>query len=477
MVKQAGNAKKTKKRVKREGFGAGWIIAFSLVLAVGLGAFSWHQVVRYGDNVIDIFATQQDAYVQLVLDQINLRKDGSSEDIVSGILSTIDSSNSEFWTLSRAESLIYVKDVAESNRYRGFSDDTYYNTESAQQFIKGLTLNKVQHSIISIDDRRFIISGVAFQYGGSTYRMCLLTSEHVVMDSNAYLASRVNLGIAIAACLSAMVLMTLVVALRGEKWKRKTYEVEDENVELRETIEQLNAQMYQEGLYDVRNSLFDEAAAAVFVDKLVERKQVPSSFVYMVADDPSAEQVLLTEATRIFGNRLVKFRLQDGVAMAFVGFDCPATVEALSALTVAPQVVRSLILVLTGAGVKWDDIRAQLLTGERVRMADPEPMMDHQVARSDAVPPSRDSVDVVPVDQGERPDLDKQAVVVDLVPSDDGDGILPDGSDSDDWDGLSPRAARKAEKKRRKAQRKFEKKIAKLPEPMLEMTGKHSRIG
>lgn len=357
-----------KKRAKREGFGAGWIIAFAIVLALGLGAFSWYQVARYGDNVIDIFADQQDAYVQLVLDQINLIEDGSPDDIIDGILGTIDSSNSEFWTLSRADSLVYVKDVAESNRYRGFSTDTYYNTDSAQQFIQDLSVNKVQHSVIEIDDRRFIISGVAFEYGGSVYRMCLLTSEHVVLDSNAYLAARVNLGVAIAICLCAMVLMALFVSLRGERWKRRAYKVEDENVELRQTIEQLNAQMYQEGLYDARNSLFDEEAAAMLVEKLIARKQVPTSFVYMVGDDRKAEQEVLSEATDVFGSRLIKFRLQDGFVLAFVGLDCPAALDALSALVTSPDIVRSLIVELNGDGASWEQIRSALLGSERIRM-------------------------------------------------------------------------------------------------------------
>ncbi len=66
-----------------------------------------------------IYATQQDNYVQLVLDQINLQENGTEESIISDIIETLDSGNTHYWTLSKEENILFVKNVTETRQISG----------------------------------------------------------------------------------------------------------------------------------------------------------------------------------------------------------------------------------------------------------------------------------------------------------------------------------------------------------------------
>lgn len=324
--KKDGSPKK-----RRKHFGA-WIIALvALACATIAGLFYWYQIEHYEDNLVEIYAEQQDAYVQLVLDQINLVDERDTEEIVNDILGTISGSPSEFWVLSENDALVYVKDVAETNRYRGFSDATYYDTESAQEFVSSLEVNKVQHSIIQMNDRRFIASGVAFSYNGATYRLCLLTSEHVVIDHNAYLSARVNLTITVGIILLMLVIGALVVGLRGDKWMKRAHELEDENAQLYATIAALNDKLMHEDFYDTRLSVFNSEAAGLFYEKLKAHGSWPTTFVVLQFTDQQAKERYLTIAQAMFDDRVVKFDFtRSTLLVVLVGCDRHAALTTVS---------------------------------------------------------------------------------------------------------------------------------------------------
>ena len=104
-----------------------WIVAgVMMTLVVICVCCAWAQMKKYERGVLDVYAVQQDGYVQLVLDQINLQEDQDSEEIVHNILETLDASSNHYWTLSDAGSLVFVKDVLETNRYKGFTQESYY---------------------------------------------------------------------------------------------------------------------------------------------------------------------------------------------------------------------------------------------------------------------------------------------------------------------------------------------------------------
>lgn len=55
-----------------------WLVTLSVLLVVlVIGFLAWLQLDTYEHGILDVYAVQQDGYVQLVLDQINLIKDES----------------------------------------------------------------------------------------------------------------------------------------------------------------------------------------------------------------------------------------------------------------------------------------------------------------------------------------------------------------------------------------------------------------
>jgi len=118
----------------------------ALVIACLAAVYAWVLINNYEKGVAEIYAQEQDGYVQLVLDQINLQPENTDEEIIRNILGTLDSSSNRYWTLSHDETIVFVKDVLETSRYKSFSADTYYNTVSSREFVAGLQNDQVKYA-------------------------------------------------------------------------------------------------------------------------------------------------------------------------------------------------------------------------------------------------------------------------------------------------------------------------------------------
>ena len=118
----------TSKTKQRFHLSTGVVAIAAVVIALVAAISIWWQLSRYEDNLLEIFAKQQDQYIALAVDQINLEQGRSDDDIIGKVLGSISGSTSQYWTLSKKNSLIFVKDVTDSSRYRGFSTKTYYST-------------------------------------------------------------------------------------------------------------------------------------------------------------------------------------------------------------------------------------------------------------------------------------------------------------------------------------------------------------
>ena len=79
-----------------------YVICFSVIA----GAFAYTRINKYEEGVLEVCATQQDAYVQLVLDQINLKSNRDDEQIINDILGTMNSSSNKYWTFSKNQSIL-----------------------------------------------------------------------------------------------------------------------------------------------------------------------------------------------------------------------------------------------------------------------------------------------------------------------------------------------------------------------------------
>ncbi len=298
--------KKTKRRKKSGGGVQPWLItvlSFLFVAAVALWA--WFQLDAYESGVLDVYANQQDGYVQLVLEQIQLaEKRGGSEAQIEEILATLDASTSRYWTLSRQESLIFVKDVMETNRYQGFTTASYYQTNSAQDFVSRLQLNRVAHETIQIDEHPYIASGVLFTFHQTPYRVCLLTNADTVLDHNAYLTAKINL---IALALIALVTFVLVINLLayvGDGYRRRYLAAAKSNEDLMRQTEKLNEALHKEDLYDPRSTAYTRAALPTIWEKLTGRDAWPLSFLILRCKGPEEQRQFL-QFTRLQMNEKV----------------------------------------------------------------------------------------------------------------------------------------------------------------------------
>ena len=72
-----------------------------VIAAAACGWLSYIQINRYEKGILEVCATQQDSYVQLVLDQINLKENRDDQDIINDILKTMGASSNKYWVLSR----------------------------------------------------------------------------------------------------------------------------------------------------------------------------------------------------------------------------------------------------------------------------------------------------------------------------------------------------------------------------------------
>lgn len=305
---------RTKKTRKKDGAGVRpWVVtALSFLFVALVALWAWLQLNTYEQGVLDVYANQQDGYVHLVLEQIHLtEKRGGTEDQIEEILATLDASTNRYWTLAKRESLIFVKDVMETNRYQGFTTASYYQTSSAQDFVSRLEQDRVTHETIQIDIHPYIASGVKFTFRGAPYRVCLLTNADTVLDHNAYLTAKINL---ITLGLIALVIFVVVInllAYLADSYRRKYIAASQTNTALMRQTEKLNQALQKEDLYDARRTAYTRAALPMIWDKLAAREPWPLSLLLLRCRDAEAQKQFLQFTQLQMNEKILRVLLDD----------------------------------------------------------------------------------------------------------------------------------------------------------------------
>lgn len=307
-----------------------WTV-FASACALLAGMFAWFQLNRYEQGVVEIYAVQQDAYVQLVLDQINLNRDQKDESVIVDIIGTLDNSTNKYWTLSHEETLLFVKDVTETNRYKGFTTSTYYISDSAREFIDLLNVNKVRHKLISIGEKEYIASGAVFEYQGITYQICLLTNPDAVLDHNVYLGARINMTVMI--CLLLVLFVITIIAL-AKVCSNRTVQLkseQDSNRELSHMVEQLNEIISQAEAYDARLTAFRMDQLPLVAKKLSERALYPITMMRLEYTAGEAAEFLLEDSILVLDKQILRFRDDERgfLVLVAVRYEEKAAVEAV----------------------------------------------------------------------------------------------------------------------------------------------------
>lgn len=296
------------------------VVVFMIAVIGVLAVTGGYLITAYENSVLDIYADQQDSYVQLVLDQINLQPERSDEEIVTNILSSLDTSNSKYWTLSKEQTLLFVKDVLETNRYKGFTTPTLYASNSAEQFVKGLALNRVKHEIIDMNEDTYVASGVLFRYNGSQYRICLLTNENIILDNNEFLSSRTEIIIYLIGLLSALLLVTMILSalldIRNKTIQKLHTKIERLNVD----VEQLEEEVELMDSFHTRWSLFNVNTMDTFVRKLEERKACPVIFTELSFEGEKGRELFLERAQLLLDKKVLRFSRGQDIILIFAGY-------------------------------------------------------------------------------------------------------------------------------------------------------------
>ncbi len=271
------------------------------------GVISYIQIGRYEKGILEVCATQQDSYVQLVLDQINLKDNRDDEEIINDILKTMDSSSNKYWAFSKNQSMLFVKDVLETNRYKGVSADTYYNSRESSDFMDSLTLNRVAHKIINLDNKTYLVSGVLFKYAGQDYRLCLMTEKTVLLDNNTYLEIKVQMETFIVVLLMALVLVTTIYAFIIRKQAVKIDGMDSDIRDLCRRLSSVNDRLMDKDLHDTRNNVWKQKAIVPFIDKLMEKECFPLTFAQIECDDNNSRKKFLERAVYILDRNVLRF--------------------------------------------------------------------------------------------------------------------------------------------------------------------------
>lgn len=307
-----------------------WTV-FASAFALLAGMFAWFQLNRYEQGVVEIYAVQQDAYVQLVLDQINLNREQKDESVIVDIIGTLDNSTNKYWTLSHEETLLFVKDVTETNRYKGFTTSTYYISDSAREFIDLLNVNKVRHKLISIGEKEYIASGAVFEYQGITYQICLLTNPDAVLDHNVYLGARINMTVMI--CLLLVLFVITIIALAKVCGKRAAQLKSEQasNQELSHMVEQLNEIISQAEAYDARLTAFRMDQLPLVARKLSERALYPITMMRLEYTASEAAEFLLEDSILVLDKQILRFRDDESgfLVLVAIRYEEKAAVEAV----------------------------------------------------------------------------------------------------------------------------------------------------
>ncbi len=210
----------------------------------------------------------------------------------------------------------------ETNRYKGFTTATYYVSDSAKEFLEQLSVNRVVHKTILIDDTEYIASGVAFEYNGANFQICLVTNPDVILDHNAYLNAKVNLTAMIVVVLAVFLVFLVMLTAYNIQKQSQLADKEDECLELRETIEKLNRRNIDKAFYDVSRNVFSGDAFEMFMNKLSDRKISPVTVLDVETKDNEMFDSFLECSNTALGDNVFRFNMKNGVIrLVFVGID------------------------------------------------------------------------------------------------------------------------------------------------------------
>ena len=218
--------------------------------------------------------------------------------------------------------MLFVKDVLETNKYRGFTTSTYFVSESARDFMDRLPLNRVIHGNITVSDREYVASGVMFSYGGDTYKLCLLTNRDVLLDNNRFLEAKTELWLLILTVLGALFILPMLLVMELQRMQRLWEQSEQSVTELNDVIGKMNERLSNRDLHNTGVNLWKADMLPEFVRGLKERKAAPVVLMQIHCATEQAKEQFLSLSHYTLDHKVLRFEAEgNDLLLIFVGVE------------------------------------------------------------------------------------------------------------------------------------------------------------
>jgi hypothetical protein len=353
---------KAKKKIRRIRRIYGMIFLVTLTLMLVLGAFGYYLMQVHEEAILKVYAEQQDNYVQLVLDQINLQPDRTEESIITDIIATLDSGNTHFWTLSRNDELLFVKNVTETSKYQGSSTEDFNLDEAGEAFFAALTLNRVQHTILLLNGERYVASGTLFSYNDKTYHLCLLTDETVILDNNDFLSVKIEMYIYILVILVTLLVVTMTAEILTQRKEINIHKSRDRIEVLNRYVGELEAELQEKESYNSRYNVYGMQMIDSFMLQLDMNSVRRVVFARLHFPNEMVKIKFLSDAETLLDQNVLRFQEDSGdILLLMVHFN---TEQAKHSLKRA-GITEDMIILLDSVGTMDGSI--QMVYKNRIR--------------------------------------------------------------------------------------------------------------
>lgn len=305
------------------------VIFFAIVSDV----FIVFQLKNYETRFLELYGSEQDGYVNVILGQINRLGKNATEDDITEIISSLDATASRYWTLSKGDSILFVKSVTETNRYKGFTDGTYYATETASEFMNSLTVNEVDHKIIYLNDDRFIASGMIFNWRGDRYRVCLLTYDKVILEDNILLECKNSIIIILSMVLALLVILSMVMSRKIRRQEDHIDKQEEHVIWQNQQIALLDEQLKREYAFSASKHVFKNTVLDEFLETLDQKNVYPLHFAVFETESLEARDEFFEHMQVVLDNHVLRFSMDERlVVLIFVRYDKETSSKIIDSL-------------------------------------------------------------------------------------------------------------------------------------------------
>ena len=284
-----------------------YILLAILIASFLMAVLSQYFLKQYEKSIISIYAEQQDGYVKIVNKQINLQNDRTDLDIIRKILNTLDDSEKTYWTMAKNQSVVYMKNVTETNRYKGVSPATVFRTASARNFLDSLRKNNVTHAIITMDHQKYIASGTEFIYNGKDYHLCLLTNQSILLDDNMYLMAKTANQIMWIATIILFFVVSTVFVMFGQRQNILIKAQTDQIKELNFKIEKINKDVKFNNTFNPQWNVYGMDFITRFVDAFELKDLNKIVFCRINFNTVTDKNQFLEESVQKMDEQILKF--------------------------------------------------------------------------------------------------------------------------------------------------------------------------